>query len=138
MIYFGVQLLPQAFRVVALSQGFALIDERCFNDEQYDQIMPWSDSLKISTDETAQWFFDEKEFNNADYPGFVFESLDECNSIFLVNHRKLVNVIQFFYEWIAREYYFSPIPETAFFLASAIRIFEAKQVIQFIPDPQPC
>jgi len=27
MIYFGVQLLPQAFKIVALSQGFALIDD---------------------------------------------------------------------------------------------------------------
>ncbi len=33
MIYFGVQLLPQAFKIVALSQGFALIDEHCFTVE---------------------------------------------------------------------------------------------------------
>ena len=140
MIYFGVQLLPQAFKVVALSQGFALIDDKFFGVEQYDQIIKWSNSLKSNTDEPAQWFFDEKDFNNPDYPGLVLESLDDCNAIFLVNHRKLVNVLQFFYEWIAREFdcYFTPKPETAFFLASAIRIFDDKQLIRFIPDDYPC
>ena len=136
MIYFGVHLLPQACKVVALSQGFALIGEKYFNVEEYDKFKPWIDSIKIDLDEPAQWFFDEKEFYNTEYQGFVFEFLDQCNSIFLVNHRKLVNVIQFFYEWIAREYHFSTIPETAFFLASAIRIFDAKQLTHFIPDPE--
>jgi len=137
MIYFGVQLLPQAFKVVALSQGFALIAENYFNVEQYDKFKPWIDSVKTESDEPAQWFFDEKEFYNTEYPGFVFEFLDECNSIFLVNHRKLVNVIQFFYEWIAREYHFSPIPDTPFLLASAMRTFDDKQLKQFIPDNFP-
>jgi hypothetical protein len=114
MIYFGVQLLPQAFKVVALSEGFAFINEHYFNIEEYDKIKPWIDSVKINPDESAKWFFDEKEFNNADYPGFVFESLDECNEIFLVNHRKLVNMMQFFYECIAQEYYFAPISRKRF------------------------
>ena len=127
-------------KVVALSQGFALIDEKYFSVEEYDKIKPWIDSVKINPDESAKWFFDEKEFNTADYPGFVLESLDDCKAIFLVNHRKLVNVLQFFYEWIAREFdcYFTPKPETAFFLASAIRIFDDKQLIRFIPDDYPC
>ncbi len=139
MIYFGVHLLPQAFKVVALSQGFALIDEKYFSVEQYDNIKPWIESVKINPYESAKWFFDEKEFNTADYPGFVFESLNDWNAIFLVNHRKLVNVMQFFYEWIAREFdcYFSPKPETAFFLASAIRIFDDKHLIHFTPDNYP-
>jgi len=137
MIYFGVHLLPQAFKVVALSQGFALIDDKYFNVEEYDKIKPWIDSIKTDPDEPAKWFFDEKEFNNPDYPGFVFESLDGCNSIFLVNHRKLANMIQFFYECIVQEFYFAPIPETAFFLASAIRIFDNVQIKHFFPDPEP-
>jgi len=139
MIYFGVQLLPQAFKIVALSQGFALIEEKYFNIEQYDKFKPWIDSVKIDPDEPTKWFFDEKEFNNPDYPAFVFESLDQNNSIFLVNHRKLVNVMQFFYEWIVRELdcYFTPKPETAFFLASAIRIFDDKHLVPFVPDDYP-
>jgi hypothetical protein len=137
MIYFGVQLLPQAFNIVALSEGFARLDQRFFTVEQYDDIEPWSDALKIDPQEPAKWFFDETEFNNPDYPALLFDSLDKGNAISLVNHRKLANVVQFFYEWIAREFDFAPRPEIAFFLASAIRIFDAEQMKQFIPDPEP-
>lgn len=137
MIYFGVQLLPQAFNIIALSEGFALLDQRFFNVEKYDDVEPWSDALKIDRHEPAKWFFDETEFNNPDYPALLFESLNQANDIYLVNHRKLANVVQFFYEWIAREFDFAPRPEKAFFLASAIRIVDAQQMKQFIPDPEP-
>jgi hypothetical protein len=137
MIYFGVQLLPQAFNIVAVSEGFAQLDQRLFTVEQYDDIEPWSQALKIEPQEPAKWFFDESEFNNPDYPALLFDSLDKSNTIYLVNHRILANVVQFFYEWIAREFDFAPRPETAFFLASAIRIVDAKQMKLFIPDPEP-
>jgi len=51
MIYFGVQLLPQAFNIVAVSEGFAQLDQRFFTIEQYDNIKPWSDALKIDPQE---------------------------------------------------------------------------------------
>ena len=137
MIYFGVQLLPQAFNIIALSEGFALLDQRFFTVEQYDNIEPWSNSLKIDPYEPAKWFFDETEFNNPDYPALLFDSLNPANDIYLVNHRTLANVVQFFYEWIAREFDFAPRPEKAFFLASAIRIFDAEQIKQFIPNLEP-
>jgi hypothetical protein len=60
-----------------------------------------------------------------------------CSSLSMVNHRKFANVVQFFYEWIAREFDFAPRPESTFFLASAIRIVDAKQMKLFIPDPEP-
>ena len=137
MIYFGVQLLPQAFNIIALSEGFALLDQRCFTVEQYDNIEPWSNSLKIDPHEPAKWFFDETEFNNPDYPALLFDSLNPANDIYLVNHRQLANVVQFFYEWIAREFDFAPRPEKAFFLAATIRIIDAEQIKQFIPNPEP-
>ncbi len=137
MIYFGVQLLPQAFNIVAVSEGFAQLDQRLFTVEQYDNIKPWCDALKIDPQEPAKWFFDEAEFNNPDYPALLFDSLGKHNAIYLVNHRKLANVVQFFYEWIAREFDFAPRPETASFLASAIRIVDANQMKLFIPDPEP-
>lgn len=137
MIYFGVQLLPQAFNIIALSEGFALLDQRLFTVEQYDHIESWSNSLKIDPHEPAKWFFDETEFNNPDYPALLFDSLNSANNIYLVNHRKLANILQFFYEWIAREFDFAPRPEKAFFLAATIRIFDEQQIKQFIPDPEP-
>jgi hypothetical protein len=137
MIYFGVHLLPQAFNIIALSEGFALLDQRFFTVEQYDNIQSWSNSLKIDPHEPAKWFFDETEFNNPDYPALLFDSLNPANHIYLVNHRTLANVVQFFYEWIAREFDFAPRPEKAFFLAATIRIFEAEQIKLFIPDPEP-
>lgn len=137
MIYFGVQLLPQAFNIIALSEGFALLDQRLFTVEQYDHIESWSNSLKIDPHEPAKWFFDETEFNNPDYPALLFDSLNSANNIYLVNHRKLANILQFFYEWIAREFDFAPRPAKAFFLAATIRIFDEQQIKQFIPDPEP-
>ena len=137
MIYFGVQLLPQAFNIIALSEGFALLDQRLFTVEQFDNIEPWSNALKIDPHEPAKWFFDETEFNNPDYPALLFDSLNSANNIYLVNHRKLANILQFFYEWIAREFDFAPRPEKAFFLAATIRIFDEQQIKQFIPDPEP-
>ena len=136
MIYFGVQLLPQIFKIVALSEGFALLDQQCFYDQEYDKIEPWSNSLKIDPHESAKWFFDEQQFNSHNH-GFIFESFDEYNSIYLVNHRMFANVVQFFYEWIAREFDFAPRPEKAFFLASAIRILDRQQIKHFIPDTEP-
>jgi hypothetical protein len=137
MIYLGVQLLPQAFNIIALSEGFALLDQRLFTVEQFDNIEPWSNALKIDPHEPAKWFFDETEFNNPDYPALLFDSLNSANNIYLVNHRKLANILQFFYEWIAREFDFAPRPEKAFFLAATIRIFDEQQIKQFIPDPEP-
>ena len=137
MIYFGVQLLPQAFNIIALSEGFALLDQRLFTVEQYDNIEPWSNALKIDSHEPAKWFFDETEFNNPDYPALLFDSLNSANNIYLVNHRKLANILQFFYEWIARDFDFAPRPEKAFFLAATIRIFDEQQIKQFVPDPEP-
>jgi hypothetical protein len=137
MIYFGVQLLPQAFNIIALSEGFALLDQRLFTVEQYDNIESWSNSLKIDYHEPAKWFFDETEFNNPDYPALLFDSLNSANNIYLVNHRKLANILQFFYEWIARDFDFAPRPEKAFFLAATIRIFDEQQIKQFVPDPEP-
>ena len=137
MIYLGVQLLPQAFNIIALSEGFALLDQRLFTVEQFDNIEPWSNALKIDPHEPAKWFFDEAEFNNPDHPALLFESLNPANDIYLVNHRKLANAAQFFYEWIAREFDFAPRPEKAFFLASAIRIIDVQQMKKFIPDPEP-
>lgn len=137
MIYFGVELFHQTIQIVALSEGFARIDERCFSDEDYHLIEPWSDSLKIDPHESARWFFDEKDFNQSHQHRFLFESLDPRNSIHLVNHRILSNVVQFFREWIAREFDFAPRPETAFFLASAIRIVDASQMKLVSPPPKP-
>lgn len=137
MIYFGVQLLPQAFNIIALSEGFATLDQRLFTVEQYDNIEPWSNALKIDPHEPAKWFFDETEFNNPDYPALLFDSLNSANNIYLVNHRKLANILQFFYEWIAREFDFAPRPEKAFFQAATIRIFDEQQIKQFIPHPEP-
>ena len=138
MIYLGVQLLPQAFNIIALSEGFALLDQRLFTVEQYENIEPWGNALKIDPHEPAKWFFDETEFNNPDYPALLFESLNPANNIYLVNQRKLADIAQFFYEWIAREFDFAPRPEKAFFLASAIRVFDAQQIKPFTPNAEPC
>jgi hypothetical protein len=135
MIYVGVQLFPDSFRVAALSKGFALLDHHYFSVDEYDKIKPWIDSLKIYPRESTKWFFDEKEFNDTQYAECVFDSLNESNVIYLVKHRPLVNFMQFFYEWIAREFHFATRPEPEFFLASAKRLFNSKQIKPYSLDP---
>jgi hypothetical protein len=138
MIYLGVKLFPESFKVTALSQGFALLGKRYFTVDKYDKIKPWIDSIKIYPRESTRWFFDDKEFNDSQYAECIFDSLNDSNVIYLVNHRALLNITQFFYEWIAQEeLYFTPRPDPEFFLASAIRLFNSKQIKSYSLDLVP-
>ena len=131
MIYCGVQLYPAAFKIVALSEGFAFIDEQSFANENQDRLMPWIDDLKSDPVEEVKWFFDEFEFKNDKYQGQILNLMKNNQHIFLVNQRKLINLIQFFYEWIALEEMYHMIPGKAFFLASAVRIFNEQELIAY-------
>jgi hypothetical protein len=134
MIYCGVQLYPGSFKIVALSEGFALIDEQFFHIDNHCDLTSWINSLKADPLEEIQWFFDEGEFNNKQYPAQLFHHLANDDDILLVNHRKLINIIQFFYEWMAQEEIFHMMPTKAFVLASAPRIFSEQELVSFYPD----
>jgi len=137
MIYVGVKLFRNGFKIVALSEGFATIGKRYFTIGQFDKLNPWLNSLKLHSDEQARWFFDELEFNHPKYPGMAFQLLNDDNTIYLVNHRKLINVVQFFHEYLVWLQARPIKKEIAFFLASATRIFDEENLKPYYPDEEP-
>lgn len=125
MIYYGVDLHYDSLEIAALSEGFAHLDSKYFTCDEYHKFYRWADSFKFKPDEISYWFFDEFDFNKSDHLLSLFSYYDENNKIYLVNHRKLLNIIQFFYEWSKeqKEYYLMDINK-AFLLASSARLFD--------------
>ena len=132
MLYFGVDLYYESFKIVALSEGFALLGERYFEFKKHDEFQKWTDSLKREPAEICCWFFDEHKFEKLDDPDSIFpwgdEHHDNSNYVYMVNHRKLINFYQFFYQWIIHEHDFFVNVEKAFILASSVRIFDTELI----------
>ena len=124
MLYLGVRFMRFSFKVTAMSQGFATIDQKLFRVSQYQQVRQWLASIKSTPDEPAMWFIDENDFNNPDYPTELFRFDDEYNSLFLVNHRALCDMMQFVREICMRAKGGDTTIESEFLLASAVRVFQ--------------
>jgi len=134
MIYFGVKLFPNAFKIVALSQSFAFLGKRFFITDHFDQSKQWTDELKLDGYESAQWFFDDKEFKNPQYPARLFQLLKSGNTIYLVNNRRLNEMTRFLYDW-QRYKQIRPLKiETAYVLASATRFFDEQHLMPVHPN----
>ncbi len=56
------------------------------------------DSLTLSLDESC-WFFDEFEFNKSKNMTGFFDNYKYCDNIYLVSHRKLVDMKHFLNDW---------------------------------------
>lgn len=99
MIYFGVQLFRRGFHIAALSSGFIPIAAHHLFFDAWHKLDPWIKSLYSDPDEDSSWFFDETEFNNPGSLAHLFEGYHHCDYIYLVNHRKLVEMTRFLYDW---------------------------------------
>lgn len=133
MIYFGVDLNYEQFTIAALSEGFAFLGQKYFHFSEHDDFTRWVDGLKCEPHEICWWFFDEAEFNKLDDPGSIFpineENYDCSNFIYLINHRKVLNLTLFFHEWFFhRRTFFSDL-EKAYVLASSVRIFDKEFIM---------
>ena len=124
MLYFGVNLCDHSFKITVLSESFAHIETRYFNKKE-NQLNKWIDSFKTNISEKCIWYFDEFNFNNHK-DTFLTLSFDYyCSDIYLVNHRKLLNIIQFLYEWaVHTESYLTFDIDHTFILASSTRLFD--------------
>lgn len=137
MLYIGVHFFRRRLKITALSQGFAVIDVLELSCIQAKEVNPWANALKKSPEEPTQWFIDEKDFFNPEFPAENFRFSDHENTVFLVNHRALCELMQFIREFALGMYDTSMSPQTDFFLASAIRIFhknDCKLLTPEIPD----
>ncbi len=63
MLYFGVKLYVKSFVTTALSEGFACLDTKYFDETQIDSFYQWVDSFKNKEFEKCYWFFDEYSFH---------------------------------------------------------------------------
>lgn len=129
MIYFGVQLFRRGLNIAALSSGFIPIAAKHLYFDSWHKLDPWIKSLYTDPDEDSSWFFDEAEFNNTGSLAHLFEGYHHCDYIYLVNHRKLVEITRFLYDW--KSFCLNQLgPITAksmdvpLVLASALKIFD--------------
>ena len=125
---------PPAFRTLILSGGFALLDSKSFHLAEGSlnpSFQGWIDSFKQNPLEICLYFFDEYQFKNSSYAHSLFLSLNEAERIYLIEHRKLLDIIQFATSWIAAERDFPLFNPAEYVLASSPRIFDlhsAKQL----------
>ena len=134
MIYCGVQLFPHACSIVALSEAFAIIDQDHFAIDNYHRAEQWLDSLKLEPFEEMKWFFDENDMKKHEKSAMMLQSMMDEDDIFVIKHRKIGNIMQFLYEWMAQESMLLPAPDKAFILASAVRLFDENERVYYACD----
>lgn len=123
MLYLGVHFSRHYINIIALSEGFAIMGEQAFHFTRASQLLKWINSLKEYSNENAKWFLDENDFYNPDYPTDLFHFSDEYNTVVLVNHRALYDMMLFMKEATLQNKISNHIYQASFFLASSIRIF---------------
>lgn len=123
MLYFGVHFCRWHLKITALSDGFAVIDVLNSSNIQAKSIHAWANALKSSPEEPTQWYIDENEYYNPDFPTEIFQFHDHTHTVFLVNHRAVCDLMQFIEEFTLVMHKVSQFPQSDFFLASAIRLF---------------
>lgn len=135
MLYIGVMLHGSGFKITVLSESFAHLETKYFSDKEF-RLIRWIDSFKTNHSEKCVWYFDEVNFNNHKEI-FLLLCFDYCSDIYLVSHRKLVNIIQFLYEWaVHTESYLTFDIDHTFILASTARLFDLNDIKHY--DPQMC
>jgi len=135
MIFLGIQLFPNAFKMTALSSNFAPLTSGCFAADNCCILDTQLEKLKLEADEPITWFFDEFEFHDPTLPAKMFQLVDHCHTIYLVNHRKLTELVQLIHDW--NGLLFNPKaptnhdatpsparPDISFVLASAKKVFD--------------
>lgn len=138
MIYLGVDLHDSNFRITVLTESFAHLDTISFYIEEKKRLQQALDSFKYNYCEKCSWFFDELNFNTHENAASTFYFDNNYNEIYLVNHRKLINIIQFLYEWaVHTESVLTFDINKSLLLASAIRLFDSDDIKSFKPEDCP-
>ncbi len=129
MLYFGVYLHKSSLKITALSEGFAHLDTKYFEFNEIDRMYQWIDSFKLETNEKCSLFFDESNYKECGRSPFESYFDDGYNYFYLVKHRKLLDIMQFLYEFALKTE--SPIMfdfDSTFILASTFRLFGKEEI----------
>ncbi|MBU1456996.1 MAG: hypothetical protein KKD01_19955 [Proteobacteria bacterium] len=138
MLYFGVDFNEHNFKISILTESFAHLDTKVFYFEEKQRYHKWLDSFKDNCREKCSWYFDEFDFINYENSASNFYYDNSYYEIYLVNHRKLLNIIQFLYEWaIHNESVLTFDIEKSLLLASAIRLFDDDDIKSYTPADCP-
>ena len=132
MIYFGIHIEQESVEIVALSKQFAVLGKQTMSHD-LREINQWADQFAINDHEKRQWYFDSLQFQ----PHFIRFRLwgqSKSNRFYLVDHRKLNEIVKVFYDYSLVELNHARHNGIAFFLASARRLLPA-QFIQKV-DPE--
>ena len=135
MLNLGIHLYNGSLKITALSEGFAYPGAKYFEFQQIDRMYQWIDSFKIETKERCSWFFDENNYKKRNSAFFEFCFNGANDYFYLINHRKLQNIIQFLYEFALKTE--NPIMfdiDPTFILASATRLFTYQEIKSFEPE----
>lgn len=133
MLYRGFDLSSTFFRALILSQGFALLDHKFFQIKEQSlnsSLHDWIDSFKYNHRESCLFFFDEWQFKNSRYAHSLFLPTNESDKVYLIEHRKILDIIYFVQTWVTTEYELPLSNEVEYVLASSRRIFDLKRAKQ--------
>lgn len=135
MLYIGAVLQDNSLKLTVLSESFAFLGFRYFNDSETRSFYDWLNSHKCNLSETCFWYFDDANFKTHKniLSDFCFDFY--CNNVYLVSHRKVANIIQFLYEWaLHNESYLTFDIDESLILASSVRLFDQKEFACYDPD----
>jgi len=133
MLYCGLDLSSSSFRALILSNGFALLDSKCFTLQPQSSLYQWIAPFRLNENEPCLYFLDDWQFNNSSYAKKLFLTINEPDKIYLLPHRQLLDIIQFIKSWRTTDHTFN---DLEYLLASSLRIFDlnmAKQIDDSIP-----
>lgn len=135
MLYIGVVLQDQCLKVTVLSESFANLGSKYFYASEARCFYDWLNSHKRNPVESCVWYFDDSNFKKCKniLSNFCFDFY--CNDVYLVCHRKIVNIIQFLYEWALHcENYLTFDIDQSLILASSARLFDSDEFRFYNPD----
>lgn len=134
MIYLGVNMINNQFKIVALDDNFNFLAKKAFRFNNAYDVNIWIRMLKTESSELTKWYFDELEFSNKACPKRAIKKFDRLHKIFLVNHRKLIETTSVFECYAA--YKFKKIfnVDTTFVLAAAEKIIDDRFRRRYVDD----
>jgi hypothetical protein len=135
MLYIGVILHDHSLKLTVLSESFAYLGSKYLFDSEARCFYDWLNSHKCNQSETCLWYFDDVNFKNHKNILLAFCFDFYCNDVYLVSHRRVLNIFQFLYEWaVHNESYLTFDIDESLILASSVRLFNPDEFIFYDPD----
>ena len=135
MISVGIQLDPRAFKAVALDSHLEWLGKKYCRLNRQQTFYDWIGMLQWDLNEKAVAFFDEWEICQlGPVHGPLFTAQDALDKLYLVNHRKLISLIEVLSAYQSHALGKPVLVNKAFVLACAGKIISKKYLYRWKPD----